>query len=158
MSRSSFVENPMVVDDVLHGTIIVLGQAIEASFDPSNDDDDDDDDDEDDAADTDVDTDTVVQWAEAVVARLTADALATIVEHVANEVTDAAFSQSDVDADHVAEALEALRVALQLVRMDFWPEGTMLVFVAPAIFVGQEIFAQLDEDLAVVDIAVHDDG
>jgi len=151
MSRSPFVENPVVIDDVLHGTIAVpaLDHVVEATFDPSSDDDDDEDNE-------DIDIDMVVEAAATIVAKLTTDAIAAIVDQVATEITDSAFSHMDVDDDHAATSLSALRAALRVARIDFWLDGALLVFVAPTIFVGQEIVVQLDEDLAVDDIAIHD--
>jgi len=140
-----------MIDDMLHGTIAVpaFDDAVAATFDPSSDDDDDDDDGE-------IDIDMVVEAAATLVAKLTTEAFAAIVDQVATEVTDAAFSQTDVDDDHAAASLAALRSALRVARIDFWLDGALLVFVAPAIFVGQEIVVQLDDDLAVDDIAIHD--
>lgn len=110
MSRS-LVENPVVVDGVLRGTVVVpaLDAAVEATFEADADDERDD-----------IDTDTVVAAAATIVAKLTTAAWATIVDQVASEVTDSAFSQSDVDEEHAAASLLALRAALRVVRIDLW--------------------------------------
>lgn len=95
----------------------------------------------------------LIAQAKTLIDELRPDRLSVIVHDAAQEITDAAYEQSD----HRPEQADYDRITknCRLVEVGFFPGGAMLVFDAPDAFAGERIYIQIDDTLEIEDITVN---
>lgn len=94
-----------------------------------------------------------VELCKKIISKLTASKQDQLLKHVAEEITDAAYSQSDKIKNKQNSADELLK-DLKIVQLIFIEEDILLNVRSQQIFPNREIIVQLDEKLSIVDITI----
>lgn len=88
-----------------------------------------------------------------IISKLTLQKQEQLLKHVAEEITDAAFAQSDKIKGKQSSTDELLK-DLKIVQLIFIEEDILVNIRSQQIFPNKEIIVQLDEKLSIVDITI----
>ena len=143
---TDYVIGRVIDDNTIKGKIILPGRSepVDATFDPDIEREDDDWDDA--VAD-------LLEQSKELIDDLRPDVLSAIIDETAEEITEAAYEQSDHEPDQ--SDYDRITKNCRLVEIGFFPGGAMLIFDAPDAFKGEQIYVQIDEELEIEDIAVN---
>lgn len=133
----SFVHDVEFSDGVLEGAIDVEGRSIETVFDPESEDP------------TQHDFDAVFAIA-AKFREVFCREEGKIVREAAEDIMDESFADSHDDASE--SDYSVLEADLALKAVQFFPDGTMLIYESPLIFPKEEIVVQLTAEFAVDEV------
>jgi hypothetical protein len=140
---SDFVLQGTISDNTLSGQIILPGekQPIAATFGTE---------DEEDKA---PNFSTLVSKSKKIASQLTKTEIKNLAKKVADEITDAAYNQSDhtpTEKDY-----KRLSESIELTAINFYGDEAVLVFESKPEFPGKKIFTQVDDELGIVDVSIN---